>query len=173
MTNGAHVAKPENVKSANSTKTCFNGFASSGSSLTEHHFIQSLPSAHVRLVFCFFVCLFASSEPPVSEPVCPRARTPCSRVVSCSSKGISWEKKGKQVVVTMVCEVWMIWYFRHVAPHKQNLLHRWHIYKDTRIWQQILGRSQTKLLGISDNQKLKWLFERKSNCTDKCNLTSW
>lgn len=116
MTNGAHVAKPENVKSANSTKMCFSAFASSGSSLTEHHFPQSFLSAHVRLVFCFFVCLLASSEPPVSEPACPRARTPCSRAVSCSSKGISWEKKGKQVVVTTVCKVWMVWFSRHVAP---------------------------------------------------------
>lgn len=152
----------------------FSGFASSGSSLTEHHFIQSFLSSHVRLVFCFFVCLFASSEPPVSEPVCPRARTPCSRVVSWSSKGISWGKiKGEQVVLTMVCKVWMVLFFRHVAPNKQNLLHRWHIYKDIRIWQQISGRNQTKLLGISDNQNLKWLFERKSNCTDKFNFSFW
>lgn len=117
VTNGAHVAKTENVKPANSTKICFSGFASSGSSLTEHHFIPSFLWAHVRLVFCFLVCLFASSEPPVSETVCPRARTPCSRAVSCSSRGISWEKKGS-IVVTIVCKVWMVLFFRHVAHNR-------------------------------------------------------
>lgn len=79
----------KNIKFKNLSKMHFSGFASPGSSLTEHHFMQSFLSPHVRLVFCFFVCLFASSCPPVSEPVCPSARTPCSRVVSCSNKGIS------------------------------------------------------------------------------------
>lgn len=49
---------------------------------------------HVRLVFCFLACLFASSGPLLSEAVWPRARTPCRRLVSCSSKGMSWEEKG-------------------------------------------------------------------------------
>lgn len=48
---------------------------------------------HVRLVFCFLACLFASSGPLLSEAAWPRARTPCSRLVNCSSKGMSCRKK--------------------------------------------------------------------------------
>lgn len=60
MTNGAHVAKPENVKSANSTKMCFSGFASPGSSLTEHH--SASPSSQLTSV-AFSVSWFVSLGP--------------------------------------------------------------------------------------------------------------
>ena len=50
-------------------------------------------SPHVRLVFCFLACLLASSEPLPSEAAWPRARTPCRRLVSCNSKGMSWKER--------------------------------------------------------------------------------
>lgn len=51
------------------------------------------PPPHVRLVFCFLACLFASSGPLLSDAVWPRARTPCSRLVNCNSKGMSWKER--------------------------------------------------------------------------------
>lgn len=54
-------------------------------------FLASSP--HVRLVFCFLACLLASSGPLLSEAAWPRARTPCRRLVSCNSKGMSWKER--------------------------------------------------------------------------------
>lgn len=51
---------------------------------------------HVRLVFCFLACLLASSGPLLSDAVWPRPRTPCSRLVSCSSKGMSWKERERE-----------------------------------------------------------------------------
>lgn len=53
------------------------------------------PPPHVRLVFCFLACLFTSSGPLLSDAVWPRARTPCSRLVNCNSKGMSWKERQK------------------------------------------------------------------------------
>lgn len=52
-----------------------------------------LSSPHVRLVFCFLVCLFMSSGPLLSEDTWPSALTPWRRLVSCSSKGMSWKER--------------------------------------------------------------------------------
>lgn len=135
-------------------------FASLEFSLMECHFMQSPLSPHVRLVFCFFVCLFASSGPPVSEPACPRARTPCSRVVSCSNKGISWaNKKRKQFVIMMACKVCTVVFFRMIDSQTNRI----HCINRTSTTSKkmsenssnSLERKQAELTETSDNQNQK------------------
>lgn len=146
----------KNVNITHLSKMHFS-FASPEFSLMERHILQPPLSPQVRLVFCFFVCLFASSGPPVSEPVCPRARTPCNRVVSWSNKGISWaNKKGKQFVIMMACKVCIVVFFRIIHSQANTIycINRTSTTskKMSENGSNSLERKQTKLTGTADNQ---------------------